>query len=269
MDKIKDFFIVSDLYKYRNLFFKLVYRDFFEKYVGSILGLIWAIINPLVLMGMYILLFSVILKIKFQHNDSHIDFGIYLFCGMIPWMSFQDSILKSSNAVLNFRNLIHQIKFPLSFLPLHLAVSSAIQECIALILFILFLAWHGDLQTQHLWLLFIIFPIKWFFTCGINFFISAGTIFYRDLVQVLQILMMTWFFASPIVYPLSKIPKDWLLFYNLNPFVHFVAYYRLALLNQGTLNIETLIYLSFSSITFFCFGLSYFHKKKSQFGLYL
>ncbi|MCO4783156.1 MAG: ABC transporter permease [Candidatus Cloacimonetes bacterium] len=269
MANIKDFFLIGDLHKYRNLFFKLVYRDFFEKFVGSVLGLIWAIINPLVLMGMYILLFSVILKIKFHHNQSHIDFGVYLFCGMIPWISFQDSILKSSNSIINFRNLIHQIKFPLSFLPLHLAVSSAIQECIALVLFILFLIWHQDLRLAHLWVLLIIFPIKWLFTCGINFFIAAGTIFYRDLAQVLQILMMTWFFASPIVYPISKIPETWRFVYDLNPFVHFVSNYRLALLNQGTLQIESLIYLSLFSILFFCLGLRYFHKNKSQFGLYL
>ncbi|MCJ8347846.1 ABC transporter permease, partial [bacterium] len=229
----------------------------------------WASINPLVLMGMYILLFSVILKIKFQHNQNHIDFGIYLFCGMIPWISFQDSILKSSNAVLNFRNLIHQIRFPLTFLPLHIAVSSAIQECIALFLFISFLAWHQDLRTEHLWVLAIVFPVKWLFTCGINFFISAGTIFYRDLAQVLQILMMTWFFASPIVYPISKIPEQWRIIYNCNPFVHFVSYYRLALLNQGSLNIEALVYLSILSLVIFLSGLFYFHKKKKLFGLYL
>ncbi len=269
MASILKFLLIEDLYRYPNLFKKLVYRDFFERFVGSALGFLWAILNPLVLMGMYVLLFSVILKIRFVEGGSHIDFGLYLFCGMIPWLAFQESLTKCTQVILGYRHMILHIRFPLGFLPLHIAVSALVQELIALFLFVGFVSQYQGISFEHLLYVGLIIPVKFIFTCGINFFLAPISVFYRDIVQLVQILMIGWFFLSPIVYPLSKVPETYLAIYELNPFVPFIKAYRFAVLAQGTWNWGEFFYIVFISIFIFALGRIYFQHCQNRFIGYL
>jgi lipopolysaccharide transport system permease protein len=264
MAKILEFFFIPDLKKFPNLFRKLVYRDFFERFVGSALGFLWAILNPLVLMGMYVLLFSVILKIRFIEGGTHVDFGLYLFCGMIPWLAFQESLVKCSNIIFAYRNLILHIRLPLGFLPLHIAVSAVIQELIALVLFIGFVWQYKGLDVQGLPFLFLIVPIKILFTCGFNFFLTPITVFYRDIVQLVQIMMICWFFSSPIVYPISQVPGEYLSLYRLNPFVSFVECYRHAILGDPGWNWSSYLYVLGISLVLYILGFYYFKRSEKH-----
>jgi len=262
MAKIFELFFISDLRKYSNLLKKLVYRDFFEKFVGSALGFLWAILNPLVLMGMYVLLFSVILKVRFIEGGNHIDFGLYLFCGMIPWLAFQESLIKCSSVIMNYRNIILHIRLPLGFLPLHIAISAMIQEIIALVLFTGFVWQYKGLEPQNLPYLLLIIPIKILFTCGFNLFLSPITVFYRDISQLVQILMICWFFASPVVYPISQVPGPMLEIYRLNPFVGFIECYRFAILGDPSWNWESYFYVLLLSTVLYVAGFFYFKRSE-------
>ena len=203
-------------------------------------------------MGMYVLLFSVILKVRLTEGGTHVDFGLYLFCGMIPWLAFQETLIKSSHVVLAYRHLIQQVQFPISFLPLHVSVSALIQEIVAILLFVLFVAQYQGVSLETLAYLLYIIPIKFLFACGFAFAIGALTVFYRDLVQLINILLMVWFFATPIVYSRQMVPialQELLVF---NPFSAYVDFYRFAILGQGqwswnayfvSLGIAILIYI--------------------------
>lgn len=255
--------------QFPNLFYKLVYRDFFERFVGSALGFLWAILNPLVLMGMYVLLFSVILKVRLTDNGNHIDFGLYLFCGMIPWLSFQETLVKASHVVLSYRHLIQQIQFPMSFLPLHVAFSALIQEIIAIFLFTLFVVQYQGVQFEGLFYLLLIVPIKFLFSCGFAFTVSALTVLYRDLVQLLNILLMIWFFATPIVYSVQMVPKDFRYLLDYNPFTAYVELYRFAILNQGSWSWGTYLLCLSIAILLFLVGRVLYLQKSRRFYLYL
>jgi ABC-type polysaccharide/polyol phosphate export permease len=265
MARILNLFFIPDFLTHFNLFRKLVYRDFFAKFVGSALGFFWAILNPLVLMGMYVLLFSVILKIKFDSSGSHVDYGFYLFCGMIPWLSFQESLIKSTNIFIDFRTLIRQIRFPLGFLPLHVAVSTIFQELITFLLFALLVMYYQQTTLDSFWIIFLILPVKFLFTCGFCLFLSTLSVFYRDVIQVIQILLLSWFFASPIVYPVDKIPQLWFHLYQLNPFYHFIQGYRCALLNQHSFSWPGFIYTFALSIGIYSLGYFVFRRNQRQF----
>lgn len=232
--------------------------------MGSALGFLWAILNPLVLMGMYVLLFSVILKVRFIEGGNHIDFGLYLFCGMIPWLAFQESLIKCSSVIMNHRNIILHIRLPLSFLPIHITISALIQEVIALTLFIGFVWQYKGLEPQNLAFILFIIPVKMIFTCGFNLLLSPVTVFYRDIAQLLQIIMICWFFASPIVYPISQVPPFFLEWYRLNPFVGFVESYRFIVLGDPVWDWSSYLYLVVISISLYLAGFFYFRKSQRK-----
>ena len=209
-----------------------MYRDFFERFVGSALGFLWAILNPLVLMGMYVLLFSVILKVRLTEGGNHVDFGLYLFSGMIPWLAFQETLVKSSHVVLSYRHLIQQVQFPISFLPLHVSVSALIQEIVAILLFVLFVSQYQGISLDNLTYLICIIPVKFIFACGFAFAVGALTVFYRDLVQLINILLMVWF-CYVIVYSRQMVPVSFQEVLSFNPFSAYVDFYRFAILGQG------------------------------------
>lgn len=265
MERILNWFCISDLYRYPNLFGKLVYRDFFERFVGSALGFLWAIINPLVLMGMYVLLFSVILKIKFFENGTHVDFGLFLFCGMIPWLSYQETLTKAAQVVFNYRHLILQVRFPLNFLPIHISVTAFVQEVIALFLFILFVWWYNASFPPHILYFILLLPAKFIFTCGASFLLSALAVQYRDFVQLIHIVMMVWFFGSPIVYPASQVPNSIYKYYILNPFVSLVEMYRYAILGDGVWKWNSYFYFLFCAFLVYALGYLYFRRKSRTF----
>lgn len=265
----KKLFFINEVQTHLNLLRKLVYRDFFTRFIGSAFGLVWAIINPLVLMGMYILLFSVILKIKIEGGSDHIDFGFFLFCGMIPWLSFQESLSKSSNIIIDFRMLIQQIKFPLSFLPLHIAISCAVQELITIALFFLLVLQFRDTQTTHILFLLLTFPLKFFLTVGFNLFLSSAAVFYRDIVQIIQIVLMCWFFSTPIVYPMERLPENLLVLAKLNPFTHIVNMYRYSIMSQGHWSWTGFFYTATFSMVIYLTGLIYFRKMSKKFTSFL
>ena len=251
------------------MFYKLVYRDFFERFVGSALGFLWAILNPLVLMGMYVLLFSVILKIRLTEGGNHVDFGLYLFSGMIPWLAFQETLVKSSHVVLSYRHLIQQVQFPISFLPLHVSVSALIQEIVAILLFVLFVAQYQGTSPENLAYLLCIIPVKFIFACGFAFAIGALTVFYRDLVQLINILLMVWFFATPIVYSRQMVPVTLQELLVFNPFSAYVDFYRFAILGQGQWSWSA--YVTSLGIAFIVYilGRMIYHRKSRRFYQYL
>jgi ABC-type polysaccharide/polyol phosphate export permease len=220
-------------------------------------------------MGMYILLFSVILKIKIEGSADHIDFGFFLFCGMIPWLSFQESLSKSANIIIDFRVLIHQIKFPLTLLPLHIAISCAIQELITIILFFLLVLQFRETESVNILFMFLIFPLKVFLTTGFNLFLSSAAVFYRDIVQIIQIVLMCWFFSTPIVYPISRLPENLLFLSRLNPFSHIVNMYRYSIMSQGVWCWAGFFYTAFFAGSVYLGGLYYFRHRSKHFTNFL
>lgn len=215
------------------------------------------------------LLFSVILKVRLTESGNHIDFGLYLFCGMIPWLSFQETLVKSSNVVLSYRHLIQQIQFPISFLPLHVGVSALIQEIIAIFLFVLFVSQYQGVSIENLAYLVLIVPMKSLFSFGFAFAVGALTVLYRDLVQLINILLMIWFFATPIVYSMQMVPHELQVLLHYNPFTAYVELYRFAILNQGIWSWSSFGISLLVSTTLFIVGRFLYLQKSRRFYLYL
>ncbi|NJN10925.1 MAG: ABC transporter permease [Richelia sp. RM2_1_2] len=209
----------------------LVRRDLDARYKGSVLGNLWSIVNPLSQLLIYTYVFSVVLKIKLSLKglpaNENLSFGLWLFAGLLPWIAFSSGLVQSASSVIGQPNLVKKVVFPLSLLPLVPILSAFIESSFGLIILIFFVA----LSTGTLHTTLALLPLVWIpqllLTAGLGYLVAGLTVFLRDIPQTLNVILNIWFYATPIVYPITSIPESWrgwILW--LNPLAAIVEVYR-------------------------------------------
>ena len=245
----------------RHLIWTFVRRDLRSRYVGSIMGLCWSVVHPLVLLAAYSFVFQVIFQVRppLGRTDS---FAVFLFCGLLPWLYFQDTLQRSCTSVVEQRNLIQKTLFPSEVLPLTLAASNLVTHLFGLAV-LLALLLYLDLLTWTAWLL----P-AWFFwmlllALGLGWLLAALQVFLRDTAQVLSVLLVFWFWFTPIFYRVDMVPPRFQPWLRLNPLTHVVEGYRLLLLEGRIPGPESWLALAgFSLAIFFLGGLAFRGMKR-------
>ncbi len=209
----------------------LVRRDLEARYKGSVLGNLWSLVNPLSQLLIYTYVFSVVLKVKLSLKglpaNENISFGLWLFAGLLPWIAFSGGLLQSASSVIGQPNLVKKVVFPLSLVPLVPILSAFIESSFGLMMLIFFVALSsGTLHTT-----LAVLPIVWLpqllLTAGLGYLAAGLTVFLRDIPQTLNVIMNIWFYATPVVYPVTSIPeswRNWVLW--LNPMAAIVEIYR-------------------------------------------
>ncbi|WP_017302676.1 ABC transporter permease [Spirulina subsalsa] len=228
----------------------LVQRDLEARYKGSIIGNLWPLLNQLSQLLIYTYVFSVVLQVRLSLKElpaNNISYGLWLFAGLIPWITFISGITLAATSVIRQPNLVKKVVFPLTLLPLVPILSSFLESTFGLIILILFVG----VSTQTLPPTLLLLPLIWLpqllFTIGLGYLTAGLTVFLRDIPQTLGVILNLWFYATPIVYPASAIPEQlgrvvlW-----LNPLAVFAEIYRdLILLGEvrhwGEWGVTTLI----------------------------
>jgi lipopolysaccharide transport system permease protein len=248
----------------RTLLRNLVLRDLKSRYVGSMMGLFWAVIHPLVLLLTYTFVFSVILKMRPWKDAGTDSFAIFIFSGILPWLLFQDTVTRSATAVIDNGTLVKKTKFPVEIVPLSLYLANMITHLIGLIILLVVLLWVKGLGF---WALFI--PIYWisllFFAVGLGWIVAVLQVFLRDTSQVLSVLMTLWFWFTPIFYSVDLIPEGWRSWMLMNPMAAIVNGYRSALLHNAPPEPLPLAILILISLAFFTGGGVLFRVAKREF----
>ena len=213
-----------------NLLKTLVQRDLNARYQGSILGNLWPLLNQLVQLLVYTYVFSVVLQVKLNLKGlpaNNLTFGLWLFAGLIPWISFTGGFTQAAMAVVGQPNLVKKVVFPLALLPLVPVLSTFIESTMGLVLLITFVAF--SVKTLHLTLLLL--PLIWLpqllLTAGLGYLAAAFTVFFRDVPQTIAVALNLWFYITPIIYPVTAIPealRSWV--WALNPLTTIVEVYR-------------------------------------------
>ena len=221
------------LYRHRALILNFVKRDLLARYKGSAMGVFWSVAHPLVMLLLYTLVFSVILRVRVGAAEGTRIFALYLFCGMLPWNAFQEGMSRSTGVICDHANLIKRTIFPPEILPMYIVLSSLVTELIGLAI-LLGAVWFTA-QGLGLPLLFlpVILLLQAAFTLGLAWIVAAINVFLRDVGQLLGMILTLWLFLTPIFYPPSLIPKslEWLLL--VNPMGWVVEAYRSVIL-RGT-----------------------------------
>lgn len=221
---------------------ELVARDIRGRYVGSIIGIFWSILNPLLQLVLFTLVFSVVLDIRFGTEASTGRFAEYLFCALLPWTAFQEAVTRSSRTFIENSNLIKKVQFPLEVLPFSIVTSAFIHQFLGTLLFVLILIANQGLNIQLFPVVFILFIFQILMIYGLSVVVACLNVFVRDIAQILGVLFMLVFWITPIVYPKSKAPELFRLLLNLNPLTHMVEVYRFVFLGSPEPSIVGVFY---------------------------
>ena len=254
-----------DMYVRRELLRSFVGRDITRKYKGTIMGLFWNVINPLVMLAIYTFIFSVIFKAKWGTNDSTGMYALYLFSGMVPWLAFQESISRSTGIIMNHHNLVKKTVFPLELLPSYLVISSLVTECFSLIILLgttLFVLKHLSVYLVFLPLLLL---LQIMFAMGLACFFASICVFFRDVAHFVNLMLLAWMFLTPIMYPATLIPERLRFLVWMNPMALLISMFRNVVLEGSPPALWKLGAFSAWAVVTFCAGLFFFKKTKWEF----
>jgi lipopolysaccharide transport system permease protein len=253
------------MYVRRELLGSFVGRDITSKYKGTIMGLFWNVINPLVMLAIYTFLFSVVLRVKFDVDDSTGNFALYLFCGMVPWLAFSESVGRSTGIIMAHQNLVKKTVFPLEILPCYVVISSLVTECFSLIILLgatLFVLKHLSVYLIFLPLLLL---LQLMFAMGLACFFASICVFFRDVAHVVNLMLLAWMFLTPIMYPETLIPERLRFIVWMNPMALLVSMFRNVVLEGSPPALWKLGAFSAWAVVVFCAGLFFFKKTKWEF----
>jgi lipopolysaccharide transport system permease protein len=251
--------------RHRVLMLSMVRRDLQGRYRGSMVGAWWTLVQPLLLMIAYYFVFAVVLRVRFEAEQGTGGFVFYFLCGMLPWLAFSEAVGRSPNIVIEHSNFVKRVIFPLEILPVNLTLTGLATEGFALLVFLAALVSLGPgLHWTAAYFPLVLVP-QLLLTAGLCWFLAALGVFLRDTGQVMGLVLTVWFFATPIVYPASALPLDWLWLFQLNPMYTIVAAYRDIFLEHRPPDAAPLATLWAASIAMFWFGYSWFYKVKKSF----
>ncbi len=245
--------------EFKDLVAEFVKSDLRARYAGSTLGLYWSVVNPILLLIIYTLVFSVILGVRFKGGQSSNHYALYLFCGMLPWLTFQEAITTSVNTLTKNASLVKNVVFPLKALHTSLVISGLISELIGIAILLVFRL----VLTRSIGYLFPLLVVVVFFqflmTMGFALLLSALNVFFRDLGPLMTPLIRMWMYLTPVFFPLSIVPAKLRFFIYLNPMTSLVTAYRDVLLNDRLPGWDFIYFMIFS-VFIFIFGYRFFTK---------
>ncbi len=217
---------LRDLYRYRQLIATLTARDLKARYRGSILGFFWSLANPLLLLTVYTIVFTV-----FFPANAIKPYPLFLFAGILPWTFFAAATLESTNAINANAGLIKKVMFPAEALPLVVVLSHLVHFALAvpvLVAATIGFALHGDIAMSPTMLLAIpLMALQTFFVAGIAMTVASAAVLFRDLRDIIMNLLTLGFFLTPILYTIESIHQRWIrALLRINPMTPYVVSYQ-------------------------------------------
>jgi len=217
-----------NFWQHRSLIKQMVQRDVGQRYKGSILGLVWSVITPLVMLIIYTFVFTVIFKGRWTitENAPFGEYTLIIFAGLIPFNLFSELANRAPILMLNSPNFVKKVVFPLEILPLIAAGSATITSLISIGLLLIFsLIFLGHIAPTAIFLPLIYLPLL-FLSLGLSWFLSALGVYFRDFAQIIPLVTLVLFFMTPIVYPPTSIPPSFQWIVTLNPLAMIVSDFR-------------------------------------------
>lgn len=242
-----------------------VRRDIRSRYVTSVMGVSWAVIQPLALLALYTFVFAHVLKIRLGGGGSTASFALYLFCGMLPWLAFAEGVTRAASVILDQAHLLKKVVFPAEILPVYVVVSALVTEFAGLAVF---LAAVGLFHRGLGWALLglpVVVGLQLLFTLGLAWLLAGLNVFLRDVGQVLGLAMTLWLFLTPIFYPPEMIPAGFRWLLALNPMYYVVEAYRALVLEQRLPALAQVGALAAMALVAFVGGHWFFERSKHAF----
>lgn len=219
--------LLLPLWQYREFIYSCVKRDFLARYQGSLFGILWAVFQPLSMIFVYTVIFSNVMKSKLAGMESvPYSYSIYLCAGVLTWGLFTEMVMNCTHVFLANGNLLKKVSFPRICLPAITVCSAIINFAIGFILFLLFLMIIGNFPWHAFWTIPLMIALQILFAGAMGIGLGVLNVFFRDVGQMLGVLLQFWFWFTPIVYPVQIVPEAlrWLL--EFNPMFHIIRGYQ-------------------------------------------
>ena len=250
----------KELWAYRELLWMLALRDIKVRYKQTILGCVWALIQPV--MGMVI--FSIIFGHWAKIPSDNYPYPIFVYSGLLPWTFFANALTQSGNSVIGSASLISKVYFPRIIIPLASIGSCLLDFAIALAIMLGLMVFYGVGFGVNLLALPILLVALIFTALGVGTFLSALMVSYRDFRYVIPFLVQVWMYATPVVFSVKLVPVHWRWALYLNPVSGIIDGFRSAFLGKS-FNLDVLLLSFGASIVMFIIGIAYFEKVERNF----
>ena len=253
----------GDLWRYRELFRVLAWRDLAVRYKQTVIGAAWAVIRPLITMFVFTVIFGRIAKLP---SEGAAPYPLMVFAGMLPWTFFSTGLSEASNSLLNNANLISKVYFPRLIVPTATVVVAFVDFLITFSILILLMAWY---QFAPGWRMLVLpaFTLLAFLTStGPALWITGLNVKYRDFRYVIPFIVQFGLYVSPVGFSSSVVPEEWRLLYSLNPMVGVIDGFRWCILGgQSPLYLPGLAESVCVAMFFLWFGIHRFRKTEKSF----
>jgi len=252
---------LRELWLYRELLFFLAWRDIKLRYKQTALGAAWAILQPLLTMVIFSVIFGQLAKLP----SDGIPYPIFTYAALLPWQLFSFALTNSSNSLINSQNLISKVYFPRLIIPLASTLAGLMDFAIAFLVLLGLMAYYHITPTMAILYLPLFLILALLSALAVGVWLSALSVEYRDVRYIVPFLTQFWMYATPIAYASSLIPENWRLLYGLNPMTGVVEGFRWALLGIQTSGGSMILVSAAVVVVMFISGLYYFRRMENNF----
>lgn len=219
-----------DVWRYRELFWFLVWRDILVRYKQTVIGVAWSVIRPLVTMIVFTVVFGMLAKLP----DSGVPYPLLVFAAMLPWNFFSNALSEGSESLIGNANLLTKVYFPRIIIPISSVIVALVDFAISLLIMASIMFRYGYLPDWRMVTLPLFLLLAWLSVAGAGLWFASLNVRYRDFRYVVPFVLQLGLYVSPVGFASSIVPEQWRLFYALNPMVGVIDGFRWALLRGGT-----------------------------------
>jgi lipopolysaccharide transport system permease protein len=252
---------LRNLWRYRDLLYFLAWRDIKVRYKQTALGVIWVVLQPLLLMAIFSIFFGHLAKVP----SGGFPYPLFIFGGLLPWQLFVNGVADCGISLATNQNLISKVYFPRLVIPIAAFLPRLVDLVCALFIFSGMMLYFGVRPTWALWTLPFFIILGAATSVGAGLWIAALNLRYRDARQLIPVATQAWFFLSPVAYPSSFVPESWRGLYGLNPMVGVVEGFRWSLLGSGEVSNRVLIISVSVTVILLVSGMYYFRRLERTF----
>lgn len=262
---------LRELVQYRELVLTLTIRELKARYKSSALGFLWSLLNPLGMMLVFTFVFTVMMP-----NTQLEKYPLFLLCGLLPWNFFSAGVMASINSIVGNSNLVKKVYFPREVLPISTVLANLVNFLLGLVVLFVALFVFRAKFSSWFWLLPIVIFIQSCFILGIALVLSTVNVYYRDTIMIMDVVMLAWFFLTPVIYPIESLPTGHTLLgmtlnvhrlmYILNPMASLIAAYRDLLYWGYRTDLDFLLRTAVTALAVLSFGYWFFMRFSKRFG---
>ncbi len=253
----------KDLWRFRELFYILAWRDIKVRYKQTVIGAAWSIIRPLLTMIIFTVVFSKVAKLP---SEGNVPYAILVYAAMLPWQFFANALSESSGSLVGNSNLITKVYFPRLIIPASSVIVSLIDFAISFVILIGLCVWYQFIPSWHIIFLPLFILLVFFVAFGLGLLLTALNVKYRDFRHIIPFIIQFGLYISPVGFSSSIVPEKYQWIYSLNPMVGVIDGFRWCLLTTDIpLNNYSVISAIVTTVIITFLGIQYFRKTEKGF----